>query len=88
MTKQFPLRPESKWHSLVHIQDKSTYFRAEVGRAALTADPSCAVHQDLLVSEQFEVLVDVVGEVTELTDVRGQTPSKLALEGKNNHGSE
>lgn len=60
----------------------SHYFGAEVGRAALTADPSCAVHQDPLVSEQFEVLVDVVWEVTEFTYVWGQTLSKLSLEGK------
>lgn len=79
---------ESKRHSLVHIQDKSTYFRAEVGRATLAADPSRAVHQDLLVSEQLKVLVDVVREVAELTDVWGQTLRKLPLEGKNNHGSE
>lgn len=74
--------------SLVHIHDKSTYFRAEVSRGAFTADPSCAVHQDLLVSEQFEVLVNVVREVAEFTDVWGQTPSKLSLEGKKYPGSE
>lgn len=59
-----------------------TYFGAEVGRAALTADPSCAVHQDFLVSEQFQVLVHVVRKVAELSDVWGQAASKLPLEGK------
>lgn len=57
-----------------------TYFGAKVGRATFTADPSCAVHQDLLVSEQLQVLVHVVRKVAEFTDVRSQTMTKLSLE--------
>lgn len=68
-------------HSLVPIH-KSTYFRPEIGWSTLTANPSCAVHQDLLVPEQFEVLVNIVWEVAELSDVRGQATGKLPLEGK------
>lgn len=60
------------------------YFGVEVRWATLTADPSCAVHEHLLVSEHFKVLVHVVWEIAELTDVRGQTLIKLSLMGKEN----
>lgn len=57
------------------------YLGAQVGGATLTADPTCAVHQDLLVSEELEVLVHVVREVAELTDIWGQALGELALRG-------
>lgn len=63
--------------------DWTAYFGAEVGGATLTADPSCAVHQNLLVSEQLKVLVHVVWEVAELTDIWRQALSELPLKAKN-----
>lgn len=62
--------------------DWTAYFGAEVGGATLTADPSCAVHQNLLVSEQLKVLVHVVWEVAELTDIWRQALSELPLKAK------
>lgn len=55
------------------------YFGEEVGRRALAADPSSTVHQHLLVSKQVQVLVDILREVTEFTDVWGQAMCKLSL---------
>lgn len=60
---------------------KPVYFRDEVGRGALAADPSGTVHQHSLVSEQVQVLVDVVREVTEFPDVWGQAMRELPLGG-------
>ena len=59
----------------------STYFRAEVCGATLAADPPCAVHENLFVAEQLQVLVHVVREVAEFTDVRGKTLGELPLGG-------
>lgn len=61
---------------------RSSYFGAEVGRATFTADPSRAVHQDLLIPEKFQVLVHIVWEVAEFSNVWSQTLSKLSLQGK------
>lgn len=61
------------------------HFGDEVGRRTLTADPPGAVHQHLLVSEQVQVLVNIIREVTEFPDVWGQAMLKLALGGQEKH---
>lgn len=61
------------------------YFRDEVGRRALAADPSSTVHQHFLVSEQVQVLVNIIREVTEFPDVWGQAMCELSLGGQIHH---
>lgn len=61
------------------------YFRDEVGRGALAADPPSTVHQHFLVSEQVQVLVNIIREVTEFPDVWGQAMCELSLGGQRNH---
>lgn len=50
-------------HILTHL------LGPQVGGGSLTADPPGAVHQNSFVPEQVQILVHVVGEVTELSDV-------------------
>lgn len=61
------------------------HFGDEVGRCTLTADSSGAVHQHLLVSEEVQVLINIIREITEFTDVWGQAMCELPLGGQENH---
>lgn len=69
----------------VHAVKVPVYFRDEVGRRTLAADPSSTVHQHLLVSEQVQVLVNIIREVTEFPDIWGQAMCELSLGGQMNH---
>jgi hypothetical protein len=55
------------------------YLGEEICGSPLTADSPGAIHQDLLVPEQVQVLVNVFWEVTELPDVGSQALTELAL---------
>lgn len=65
----------------ITLPTPATHLGEEVGRRPLTADPSGAVHQHLLVSEQVQVLVNVSREVAEFTDVGGQAAGEPSLGG-------
>ena len=55
------------------------YLGEEICGGPLTADTPGAIHQNLLVPEQVEVLVNIFWEVAELPDVGSQALTELAL---------